>query len=373
MKSILFVGMDVHKNSYSLCCYDKQTGEISREVRCAADVKLVKNYVNEIKKDLGSDVEIKCGYEAGCLGFSLYKSLINLDIDCVILAPTIMQSSSKSKVNKNDKLDARNIAINLGNNTYKPVHVPSEQDLKVKEYLRMTSNFKKQLKKIKQQILAYVLRLGYNYDGKSKWTIVHLKWLRQLDIPELDKEILNEYLAQYDLLVDKIDRFINRIDELYHSEEYEKIVSKLRCFKGIDTLSAMIIQTEVSDFNRFPNAKAFASYTGLTCGEQSSGDKQKYTSITKQGNTNLRKTLVECATAIVKGSIYSPKSKRLKSRQKGHEVDIIAYADKASKRLMKKYQGLLNRGVHYNKAIVAVARELSCFIWGMETGNIYSY
>ena len=77
----------------------------------------------------------------------------------------------------------------------------------------MTNSFKKELKKIKQQILAYVLRLGFNYDGRSKWTVAHMKWLRNLEMGEIEKEILNEYLAQYDLLVDKIERFSSRIDE----------------------------------------------------------------------------------------------------------------------------------------------------------------
>lgn len=235
----------------------------------------------------------------------------------------------------------------------------------------MTNNFKKELKKIKQQILAYILRLGFNYDGKSKWTIAHIKWLRNLEMDFVEKEILNEYLAQYDLLVDKIERFANRIDELYHTERYEENVSKLRCFKGVDTLSAMTIQVETSDFNRFPNAKAYASFVGLTCGEQSSGDKRNTTSITKQGNSTLRTTLVECANAIIKGNVYTPKSKRLKSRQKGQSIEVIAYADKASERLKKRYDRLIKRSVPHNKAVVAIARELACFIWGMETGNIY--
>ena len=68
----------------------------------------------------------------------------------------------------------------------------------------------------------------------------------------IEKEILSEYLAQYDLLVDKIERFTSRVDELSHTERYEEKISKLRCFKGVDTLSAMTIQVETSDFNRFP-------------------------------------------------------------------------------------------------------------------------
>ena len=72
-------------------------------------------------------------------------------------------------------MDTRNIAVNLANGIYKAVHISDDEDLKVKEYIRMTNNFKKELKKVKQQILAYVLRLGYNYEGKSKWTISYIK------------------------------------------------------------------------------------------------------------------------------------------------------------------------------------------------------
>ena len=147
MKSILFIWMGIHKNSYSLCCYDKESGEMSREIKCVADVKLIKKYVEGIKKEAGKDTIIKCRYEAGCLGFSLYKSLKALDIDCDILAPTTMQSSSKNKVVKTDKMDARNIASNLANNSYKAVHVPDDEDLRVKEYIRMTNSFKNNLKR----------------------------------------------------------------------------------------------------------------------------------------------------------------------------------------------------------------------------------
>ena len=53
----------------------------------------------------------------------------------------------------------------------------------------------------------------------------------------------------------------------------------------------------------------------------------------------------------------------------GQDVKVIAYADKAVIRLQKKFRSMIARGVNRNKAIVAVARELSCFVWGIETGN----
>lgn len=371
MKSILSVGMDVHKNSFSLCAYDGYTGEIVSESTFASDVKLVIKFIETLKSRYENDVKIKCGYEAGCLGYSLYKSLTSRGVDCVILAPTTMQVSAKNKMVKNDRMDALNIAKNLASGSYKAVYVPDEEAVEIKEYIRMIHDFKKELKRVKQEIYAFVLRHGYQYDGKSKWTIRYMNWIRELEMSEIQRETLDEYLAEMDNLNDKIERFMNRIDEMYQSDRYNEKVSELRCFKGIDTFAAMTIQVETADFERFPNAKAYASYTGLTTGEHSSGDKNNRIGITKQGNTVIRKTLVECAQSLVKGNVYTPKSKRLKSRQKGMDVNIIAYADKATERLKKKYQKLIERNVPRNKAIVAVARELACFIWGMETGNIH--
>lgn len=372
MKSILFVGMDVHKNSFNLCCYNRDTGEYVAETRCAADVKLVSKFIEQIKKNLGNDeIEFKCGYEAGCLGYSVYKQLAALGIECDILAPTTMKLSAKNKVVKNDKMDARNIAENLGNGTYKAVHIPDEEDLAVKEFIRMINEAKSACKKVKQQILAFLLRFGYQYDGKSKWTIAHIKWIRSLKLNEKLQRTLDEYMAEYEHQTDRIERYIGELEEIFKSERYNEPVSKIRCFKGIDTTAGMTIQVETSDFDRFPNAKAYASFVGLTCGEHSSGDKNNHTCITKQGNSKLRTTYVECAQALVKGNIYVAKSKRLKARQSGQSSDVINYADRAVKRLMKKYQNLTARSVPHNKAVVAVARELACFVWGMETGNIY--
>lgn len=371
MKSILSVGMDVHKNSFSLCAYDGMTGEIVSEATFVSDVKLIIKFIEQLKSRFEEEVEIRCGYEAGCLGYSLCKSLKARGINCVILAPTTMQVSAKNKVVKNDRMDALNIAKNLAANSFKEVYVPKEEDVEVKEYIRMIHDFKKELKRVKQEILALLLRHGYQYDGKAKWTIRYMKWIQELEMSELQREIINEYLSEMDSLSNKIERFMDRVDEMYQSERYNEKVSKLRCFKGIDTFSAMTLQVETADFTRFPNAKAYASYTGLTCGEHSSGDKNNRTGITKQGNTTIRKALIECAQALVKGNIYAPKSKRLKSRQKGQSVEVISYADRATERLMRKYHKLIERNVPRNKAIVAVARELACFVWGMETGNIY--
>lgn len=129
MKAIAYLGIDVHKNTFNLCALDGATGEILGETRCASDVKLVKKFLEKIARDHKGDIQFKVGYEAGCLGYSLHDLLEKQGIDCDILAPTTMYSSSKNKVMKNDRLDAKMIALNLINNTYKPVYVPDKEDI----------------------------------------------------------------------------------------------------------------------------------------------------------------------------------------------------------------------------------------------------
>ena len=126
---------------------------------------MVLKFIDNLKDKYGQDIQIKAGYEAGCLGYIPYYQLVNHGIDCDILAPTTMHRSSKNKLNKNDKLDARMIASNLKNKTYKAVYVLNDDDLAVKEYIRMLDDTKIARKKLKQQINAFTLRYGMRYTG----------------------------------------------------------------------------------------------------------------------------------------------------------------------------------------------------------------
>lgn len=370
MKSIVYVGMDVPKNSFNLCAIDSLTGEILGESRIASDIDLVEKFVKNVKaKASDSNAEILTGYEAGCLGYSLYKQLESRNIKCDISAPSTMQKSAKEKLRKNDKMDAKNIATNLSNGAYKSVYVPNDHDIEVKQYIRMIGDFKDEFKKTKQHINAFLLSNGYKYPGKSHRTLAHIKWIKELECTEMHRVILDEYMDHYESLESKLERFNHKLEELSQEEPYKEKVGQLRSFKGIDTAAAMTIQVEISDFTRFPNAEAFISYVGLTPGENSSGDKAKRTSITKQGNSTVRKTLIECSRALVRGTV-GVKSKRVKARQVGQEVKIIAYADKGVLRLQKKYHHMIKKNKNPNVAITAIARELAGFVWGMETGRI---
>ena len=352
----VYVGMDVHKESFTLCSMTIEDEKASHYQKTEADYKKVLKYLEFLRTIYGGNAKFICGYEAGCLGFTLYHQLTLQHVECIILAPTTMLEQRSKKRIKTDKRDAEIIAKCLAQHNYSPVHIPTATDEQIKEFLRMRDAHKLALKKIKQQILAFCLRHNYRYDGNSHWTAAHLCWLKSLQPEALYKETLDEYLLTYTTLNDKIERFDKRIEELASKDEYKESVQKLRCFIGVRTHTALSVLVEVGDFNRFASAKNFASYLGLVPGENTSSDDRNLLGITKAGNQHVRLLLTEAAQSYARGQI-GYKSKDLKSRQSGNSAQVIGYADKANERLRRRYyKNYTNvnfvKGVSINKNVV---------------------
>ena len=372
MNRIIKIGMDVHSTNYTLCAMEPTIGAEDRvfgEIQVAPDYKEIILFIESLKMKLGfhDDYSIECGYEAGCLGYTLYHQLTNAGIKCVILAPTTMLSTKGKRI-KTDKRDARLIAQCLCYGGYHPVYIPTKEDDAVKEYIRMRDDHKQILKSLKQQINAFVLRHGYQYSG-TKWTIKHVIWLSKLDLDPMYRETLNEYMASYEEQESKIERYDKRIEEIAAEERYQENARKLGCLLGISTHTALSLVVETGDFKRFAKGNIYAAYLGLAPGEHSSSTSVNRLGISKAGNTHIRCLLVEAARSICKGAV-GHKSKRLRARQIGQSAEVIAYADKANTRLRSKYYRMIRHGKAKNVAVAAVARELACFIWGMMSGNI---
>ena len=371
MKRIIKIGLDVHSTNYTLCAIEPVLGAEDRifaNIQVAPDYKNILYFIANLTTKLGLEDEysIECGYEAGCLGYSLYNQLTAAGQKCVILAPTTMLTSKGTQV-KTDARDACMIALCLAYGGYHPVYIPTQEDDSVKEYLRMRDDHKIALKKIKQQINTFCLRHGHHYTGNN-WTNSHVAWLRRLELPALYKETFDEYLASYDEQTAKIERFDKRIEELASEKEYCEKVKKLRCFLGIETHTALSLIVETGDFKRFSKGNIYGAFLGLAPGERSSGAKTRRLGISKAGNSHLRRLLVEAARGICKGKI-GHKSKVLRSRQSGNTAEVIAYADRANTRLRSKYYRMIRHGKQRNVAVAAIARELACFVWGMMTDN----
>ncbi|MGP1564537.1 MAG: IS110 family transposase [Treponema sp.] len=368
----LYVGIDVHKDTYSLCCFDFQRNELSDEITIRATTKGVIKYLEAIRKKHREEVLFACGYEAGPTGYGLCRGLQKAGYGCVVMAPTTMSNPDGKRRIKTDRIDARAISRILAYKSYSQVHLPSEEIEALKEYTRARYAKKRMLKKAKQELLSFLLRNGKTYpESGNYWTE---KFFNRIKTVQFSKkwmqEAFNEYLAEVYSLKAKIERMDMKIREIAGLEIIKDKVDKLVCFSGIDVSTAVETVVEINDFTRFATAAQFVSYLGL-CPRQDSGGKRKtMLPLTKAGNCRVRTLLCESAKAIKRTNPYGQKSGRILERQKNASPEIVAYADKATKRIRTKMKNLEECGKNYNVSSAAGARELACFVWGMMNGKI---
>jgi transposase len=375
MVRVIYIGMDVHKDTYSLCGYDSYENYMFAENTIKSETIHVLSYIKKIKDHFkDDDVSVVCGYEAGPTGFSLCRDLQKKNISCVVMAPSSLPKSADERKRKTDRIDARNLALHLAHNTYKAVHVLSPEMETIKELTRTRASALKAQKRSKQNLLSFLLRKGmvYPYGGRAKyWTQNFFTWLKTLEfLNDYERYSFEEYLTEVNHQIARVTRIDQKIEEVAETPLIKDDVKKLCCFSGISTFSAVSFISEIGDFNRFEKASYFSSYLGLCPGIHASGLSNQKLGITKAGNSNLRRLLIEAAQSMSHSLKCGKKSQRLLARQKGMDPTIIAYADKAVERIKRKRNSMIYHGINTNKATTAAAREMSCFIWGMMTNRI---
>ena len=359
MHKVIYVGLDVHKETIMISALRESDTFPFTTIQKRNNNAVLKKYFLKLKEQ----GELYCCYEAGFSGFTMYRFLKELGIKCDVIAPGLIPTKAGDHI-KTDRRDAQNLAINLKAGSLTAIHVSTPGDEAVRDYIRMRDNFKTDSKKKKQQILSFLHHLGVSYSEGGNWTQKHLKWLKNLSFDEsLQKEVLDEYLIALNELEEKIRRLDCKIEDIASQKEYKPLVDKFICMKGISILTALSLRVEIGDFKRFQTAGKFMKFIGLVPKENSSGQKRIQGGITKAGNARLRKLLVESSWHY---QYYQP-SKRLTLRRKGADLETVAYADRAGRRLTRKYNRLLFNGKLKKKAVTAVARELCGFICGMAT------
>jgi transposase len=360
MKEVYYVGLDVHKESI-------QMAVLATRGKQPVTAKALPNNAIKIVKELApyqAKGKVQVAYEAGCLGYTLYRELTSFGFDCRVIPPNKVFHGSDEKV-KTDKRDALDIAWMLRREEGESIAIPTEEDEATRDMLRCRGDLQEDLKRAKQRLLKFLLRKGINYDSDRYWTIKHRKWLSGLKFElEYERLTFEEYVAEVDHLNDRLSRIDKKIEEAAESSRYCDKVRKLRAFRGIDYLTALSLVVEIGDFRRFANAASLMSYLGLVVKEETSGKKRKQGGITKTGNKHLRRLLTESSWHYARPNMVS---RRLAKRREGTDERTITYADKAMGRLHGKFMRLVSKGKPSQVAVTAVARELTGFIWGVMT------
>jgi transposase len=355
-----YVAMDTHKKQHKVALHYPGHEQIV-EFAVKNTAGEIKKMVNKIKKQ--APVDVAFCYEAGVCGFTLKRRIEALDCKCAVIAPSLTPIKPGDRI-KTDRRDAVKLLAMFKAGLLTEVHAPDQQQEAARELTRCRQAAQENLKRVRHQLLKFLTRHGYVFTDGNHWTQKHLRWLRSLEFEQpLLRDVFDSYFTEMQHCMGRLDSLDKEVEKLAESDSYREVVGLLRCFHGIDTLTAITIITEIFDFGRFCSPGELMSYLGLTPSESSSGEKQKKGSITKAGNKRVRRLLVE--TSWHYRHPYIARSKALRQRRKDQPQWAIDIADRAGQRLRKRYWYLINHGKMPCKATVAIARELAGFIWSV--------
>ena len=365
MNETYYIGLDVHKDSIAIA----YSPEGSRKDpvyygECGGSITAAERTLRKIAKLLGQKLQdLKVCYEAGPTGFVLARRLITLGVDCCLMAPSKTERKATEPI-KTDKRDAKMITKLFRNGDITPVRIPPVLDEAVRDLCRARTDASDDLSRSRQRLNAFLLRVGFHYSGKTKWTPAHMRYLRELVmLNEAHRLVLEEYIQAIDSCADRVARLEERLKQVLTDWEWKPIVYALMACKGFKEVAAMTIISELGDLRRFSHPRKLMAYLGLVPGEQSSGGKRRQGSITKCGNSHARWMLIESSQHYRR----TPKiSKELTRRQEGQCKEVKDLSWRIQNRLSKRYQALRARGVIDSKCIVAIARELAGFIWELQ-------
>jgi transposase len=352
-----YVGLDAHQGSTNGAII-LASGEVVED-RFATTAEGIRRWVGRLKRRCKG--RIVCCYEAGPLGYALQRTLVSLGVDCIVIAPSLIPSKPGDRI-KTDRRDALKLAELLSAGLLTEVHVPTPEQEAIRDLCRARESVKGDQKRIQHRLSKLLLRRAIRWThGRKMWTRAHREWLRGRHLEHAaDQDILDDHLLALEQNEGRLTALDEKLAHWAIQEPYAEAVASLRCFRGIDTLTALSVAAEIHDWRRFPSPRALMAYLGMVPSESSSGGKFQRGGLTKAGNRRVRRLLIESAWHYR----HRPSvGYRLAKRRAGQPAEILAIADRAQQRLHQRYARLNARGKNHNRVIAAVGRELVGFLW----------
>ena len=359
--SIIYLGMDVHKDSITIAVLPMAAKTPTRLERLPNDLPKLKRFLDRLARD-GA---LRVCYGASGAGYVLHRALREWGYACDVIAPSLIPKRPGVQ-RKHDKRDAADLARYYRAGELTPVRIPTEAEERVRDIVRCRETFQREILKSRHYILKFLARRGFVYRDGTNWCTPHLRWLEHLTseaspLAPADRLVFREYHALLAYKLQRRDELDREIEQLALTPALVAAVARLQCFRGIALQGAMVLATEIVDWRRFERPGQLAAYLGFVSREDSSGPRERKGSITKAGNSHCRHVLVQAAWCYH----YRPNlSVEIRRRQQGQPPAVVAHAWKAQQRLHQRYQHLAYRK-QPQIAVVAVARELVGFLWAV--------
>jgi transposase len=351
------VGLDVHARSVAAAAIDGVTGELFQ-------TKLTPSYDHITSWLRERPGPVAVAYEAGPTGFGLYRHLNAVGIRCEVAAPSKLQKPAGDRV-KTDAKDAIHLARLLRLDEITSVAVPTVEQEAARDLVRAREDARGDLMRARHRLSKLLLRHGIVYYGGRAWTGRHDMWLRhdafeQLTWTATRLTFDNDYEAVLTVTARR-DRLNAAIEQMAADSEFTPLVRRLGCLRGIGTLTGFALAVEIGDWHRF-TGNSIGSFVGLVPTEHSSGTTRSQGSITKAGNTHVRRLLVEAAWH------HKPRyrvGKTMRDRWDLAPAAARARGDQGNRRLHARWVRFIDRKKKNTIADIAIARELAGWCWSL--------
>lgn len=351
-----FVGLDVHYDSIA--------------VGVAATGRAPPHFVGTVAPQwaplckalsrLGKPEGLQIVYEAGPCGYTLARQLRAHGYACEVIAPAKIARRPGDRI-KTDRRDALLLARAARAGELVSVTIPDERDEALRDLSRAREDAVRARLKARQQLKALLLRHGRRYTGRSSWTAAHERYLASISFKQPAQNIaFAEYRSAVGDAHERVERLTEAVRTQLEHWRMRPVVEALMSLRGIDVIAAVTLVAEIGDFARFARPSELMGFLGLVPSEYSSGSTRRQGAITKTGNSHARRVLVEAAWNY---RFPARMSEVLQKRQEGRPKAVREIAWRAQLRLNKRYRHLSARKLAINKTCVAIARELSGFVW----------
>ena len=354
-----FIGMDVHKATISISiAEDSRNGP----VRFLGVIPNTPEEIAKMAKRLSRHGELDFCYEAGGCGYGIYRQLTTLGHRCMVVATSMIPRKPGERI-KTDRRDSQKLAILHRSGDLTPVWVPDATHEALRDLVRARVDATMHLMRARQQLLAFLLRHGRSYSTGKNWTQRHRSWLagQTFELP-VHRIVFQDYVEAVWAAQEKRDTLIDRIAEMISGWSLGPLVEALRGLRGIDIISAATFIATTGDLSRFDSPRLLMGYLGLVPSEHSSGGNIRRGGITKTGNREARRMLIEAAWSYRYPARVAKEKAEILVRLPKIIRDI---AWKAQTRLCARYRALIAKGKKPTVVVAALARELAGFVWAI--------
>ena len=356
----LFMGMDVHKDTIAVASVAQDHGADVTYLGTIGTRQCDSDHL--VRKMQAQATHLIFVYAAGPCGYWLYRYLMQKGYDCWVVAPSLIPHKPGDRV-KTDRRDAVPLARLARSGDRTAVYVPKVEEEAIRDLTRAREETISALQDAKVRLTAFVLRHDMRYTGRATGGPAHLRWLAEVVCPTpAQHSVFQEDVRAVQEQTARLQRLAQARQEHVKTWRVYSVVEALQALRGVQCTVAVTLVADMGDLTRFDSPRELRKCLGLMPSEPASGEQRRQGSIPKAGNTHARRVLVEGAWASrspAKGSRHG--QLRLETQPK--VLQDMSW--KAQGRLCQRYRRLGSRGKHAHVVTVAMARELTGFLWAL--------